>query len=209
MAYVVGSKRCRGAKVVESLQEEFVQFETNTTTPAVSPIAGSLWFEDSALTTGRAGFKYAEDATDVRTIPDYDVGSFTPNLRYGSTDVTPLTDADGYWVRVGGVVTVTCHIVWTADITSGGGAALNVDNMPFAKLGAISTLALPVAQWQQFTTSNGAHMTARFTSSATQVTFGWCNVAGADVSSVIASESDAAGTKVIGFSFSYPIDPLT
>lgn len=201
-------KRRRRAVVVDPGADEYIQLAELSAAPSVTPVTGAVWFEESALATSRSGLKYAEDESTNRVIPDYDTGTFTPNLRHATTDVT-LTDADGAWVRVGNLVTVTCHIVWTADITSGMTNALNVDNMPFSKLTSISTLALPVGQWQQFTSGGKVQMGMRFTSSSPQVNFIWCNVTGADVANVTAAESDAAGTKVIGFSVTYPIAPLT
>jgi hypothetical protein len=138
-------------------------------------------------------------------------GSFTPILRIGGT-IQSLSDGDGYYMRIGNMVTVAVHVVWT---TTTGTGAVKV-SIPFNTIGtaAISSYAIQGGQFQNITAGGGAPLTEAFqfalrrtsVSDRFNLVYFEATRASNGDPNAISNVTDVnlnSGVKVIGFSVSY------
>jgi hypothetical protein len=125
-------------------------------------------------------------------IGNYSSGTWTPNLQYGTTDIN--STASGIWVRIGNMVFVQTTISFSEDITSGGTAQINIDNLPLT-VDTTSVYKLPVA-WDLWSVSGDTGVQCR-TNGANSCAFWTLDMAGGGVRSLRASDANVAGTKVL------------
>jgi len=120
---------------------------------------GRFYIDDgSNASSSLPSLRYYADSQWFSAAP-YVEGSFTPVLRVGATSQS-LTDADGYYMRIGNMVTVAVHVVWT---TTTGSGAVTV-SIPFSTIGtaAISTYAIQGGQFENISAGGGAPLTEAF-----------------------------------------------
>jgi len=120
---------------------------------------GRFYIDDgSNASSALPSLRYYADSQWFSAAP-YVQGSFTPILRIGGT-IQSLSDGDGYYMRIGNMVTVAVHVVWT---TSTGTGDLSV-SIPFNTIGtaAISTYAIQGGQFQNISVGGGSPLTEAF-----------------------------------------------
>ena len=87
---------------------------------------------DIEIITG-AGIKFTAshtDASNVDTLDDYEEGSWTPTLIFGSSSGGTLSVAAGFYVKVGKMVSVSCRV--TVNSKSAATGVAYVGGLPFA-----------------------------------------------------------------------------
>ena len=203
-----GSKRARLVNNNQSPTYDTLTVETELIIPHPTSTqppddVGSLYLDDGTNTS--TGFEHPMISTSggYADIPLSTYVQFTPQLTCG-TAVT-LTDADGCYTLTGNICHVTMHMVWSEDHTSESSGYHVV--MPFSKDASISTLAMPVGQWQDLAPpTNFQCMGLRFVNSSATAYFVWIPT---DTTSTIVnvkgSDGSTTGQKILTFSASYPI----
>lgn len=108
---------------------------TGSTTAANARAA--LGAQADVLTTGQLAFPATQNASsDVNTLDDYDEGTFTPVLVFGSGS-TGITYAiqTGVYVKIGKLLTYALHIRLTSKGSSTGTAI--IDGLPYSPLTSV------------------------------------------------------------------------
>jgi hypothetical protein len=96
-----------------------------TSTGAGSPPA----FEAVPAHTGNVAFPATQSASgDANTLDDYEEGTWTPRVSDSSNNAT-MSSAVGYYVKIGRVVHINCHIGTSS--TGSMGVAVYVQDLPF------------------------------------------------------------------------------
>jgi hypothetical protein len=70
-------------------------------------------------------------STDANTLDDYEEGTFTPSYSGGVSSVTYGSGRNGYYVKIGRMVTIWINIMTDAVTVSSSGTALTVTGLPF------------------------------------------------------------------------------
>ena len=78
-------------------------------------------------------------SSNANTIDDYEEGSWTPVLKFGSTPIT-LTTAQGIYTKIGQAVFIEMQVVWS--VTSGTGAVI-IEGLPFTSGSYPTVISLP------------------------------------------------------------------
>ena len=78
----------------------------------------------------KGGIMFGSDTAAANTLDDYEEGTWTPAISGGSSaGTTTHTNQDGYYVKVGSLVTATCFVRYTAATGSG---YLKLTGLPYA-----------------------------------------------------------------------------
>jgi hypothetical protein len=187
---------------------DVANFEPQSAAPG-SATEGDVYFDDGTnTTTTLPGLRYYNGSV-FTDIPGYTQGGWTPELYHAAVQVT-TTDADGVYCRIGNFVMLWWHIVYTADITSGGTNALTIQNLPSVPpSNSISTPSVgPMATFQYFAApANAIQMECRLTSTPI-IRLYWVYNAGARTT-VQASQSNSGtgNSKVLTGSVCYLMQP--
>ena len=78
-------------------------------------------------------------SSNANTLDDYEEGSWTPVLKFGSTPIT-LTTAQGIYTKIGQAVFIEMQVVWS--VTSGTGAVI-IEGLPFTSGSYPTVISLP------------------------------------------------------------------
>lgn len=89
------------------------------------------WILQIKVPSGKLQFPASQSASaDANTVDDYEEGTWTPSLAFGggTTDITYAT-RDGYYTKIGNIVSVTGTFVLTSNGTDAGAATIT--GLPF------------------------------------------------------------------------------
>jgi hypothetical protein len=104
-------------------------------TAQLATLAGGLNFStlDAGITFNKTS------ALTNSTLNDYEAGTWTPVLKFGSTTVT-LSTAQGTYTKVGRQVTINMQVSWTSKSGTG---AVTITGLPFSSASSPSTVVVP------------------------------------------------------------------
>jgi hypothetical protein len=118
-----------------------LEIQTNSGTTAITVTTGqgvkvknTIGVGDATPSTSGAGITFPATqsaSSDANTLDDYEEGTWTPNLRFGGNSVgITYNPRNGYYVKVGNLVTATCVINLSSKGSSTGIATIS--GFPFA-----------------------------------------------------------------------------
>ena len=94
------------------------------------------------------GLTFNGDTAAANALDDYETGTFTPNLRFGSTDNATSYSQTGQYTKIGNTVYVTINFGFSNGVTTSDGGIAHVTNLPFSAIsgarhyGVISPFAM-------------------------------------------------------------------
>jgi len=80
------------------------------------------------------GLKFGSDSAAANALDDYEEGTFTPNLRFGSTDNATSYGQTGQYTKIGNTVYVTINFSFPNGVTTSDGGIAHVSNLPFTAI---------------------------------------------------------------------------
>ena len=80
------------------------------------------------------GLKFGSDTAAANALDDYEEGTFTPNLRFGSTDNATTYDQTGQYTKIGNTVYVTIQFGFPNGVTTSDSGIAHVTNLPFTAI---------------------------------------------------------------------------
>ena len=105
------------------------------TTTLSSSVSGETTFDGAIIPNAGIKFPATQVAsTDANTLDDYEEGTFTPVIRGGSTAGTYELNTsfdDGFYQKVGRMVTVRVVVALAGSITAGGTGNYIISGLPF------------------------------------------------------------------------------
>ena len=82
----------------------------------------------------KGGIMFGSDTAAANTLDDYEEGTFTPNLRFGSTDNATTYDRTGQYTKIGNTVYVTIQFGFPNGVTTSDSGIAHVTNLPFTSI---------------------------------------------------------------------------
>ena len=80
------------------------------------------------------GLTFNGDTAAANALDDYEEGTFTPNLRFGSTDNATTYDRTGQYTKIGNTVYVTIQLGFPNGVTTSDGGIAQISNLPFTSI---------------------------------------------------------------------------
>ena len=80
------------------------------------------------------GLKFGSDTAAANALDDYEEGTFTPILRFGSTDNATTYDQTGQYTKIGNTVYVTIQFGFPNGVTTSDSGIAQVRNLPFTSI---------------------------------------------------------------------------
>ena len=77
---------------------------------------------------------FGTDTAAANALDDYEEGTFTPNLRFGSTDNATTYDRTGQYTKIGNTVYVTIQFGFPNGVTTSDSGIAHVTNLPFTAI---------------------------------------------------------------------------
>ena len=107
--------------------------------------ASTIGVGGATPSTSGAGITFpatVSDSSSGNTLDDYEEGTFTPSMVFGSTTQTSFYGRNGKYTKIGNVVTVFVNFVAGTPIASGN---LLIGNLPFTASGPDNLSSIPCA----------------------------------------------------------------
>ena len=82
----------------------------------------------------KGGIMFGSDTSAANTLDDYEEGTFTPNLRFGSTDNATTYSQTGQYTKIGNTVYVTINFGFPNGVTTSDSGIAAVTNLPFTAI---------------------------------------------------------------------------
>ena len=82
----------------------------------------------------KGGIMFGSDTAAANTLDDYEEGTFTPNLKFGSTDNATTYDRTGQYTKIGNTVYVTVQLGFPNGVTTSDGGIAHISNLPFTSI---------------------------------------------------------------------------
>ena len=82
----------------------------------------------------KGGIMFGSDTAAANTLDDYEEGTFTPNLKFGSTDNATTYDRTGQYTKIGNTVYVTIQLGFPNGVTTSDSGIAHVTNLPFTSI---------------------------------------------------------------------------
>ena len=82
----------------------------------------------------KGGIMFGSDTAAANTLDDYEEGTFTPNLKFGSTDNATTYDRTGQYTKIGNTVYVTIQLGFPNGVTTSDGGIAQISNLPFTSI---------------------------------------------------------------------------
>ena len=80
------------------------------------------------------GITFNGDTATANALDDYEEGTFTPNLRFGSTDNATTYDRTGQYTKIGNIVYVTVQLGFPNGVTTSDSGIAHITNLPFTSI---------------------------------------------------------------------------
>ena len=80
------------------------------------------------------GIAFGSDTAAANALDDYEEGTFTPNLKFGSTDNATTYDRTGQYTKIGNTVYVTIQLGFPNGVTTSDSGIAHISNLPFTSI---------------------------------------------------------------------------